>query len=102
LLNPATVQFGQQPVGITSTVQTVDVVNVGGAPLTVTSVAISGPDPGDFTELDSCAAASMGATGGCTISIWFTPLTTGTRSATLVITDNAPGSPHTVPLSGQG
>jgi hypothetical protein len=40
--------------------------------------------------------------GNCTINVTFTPSTGGPRSATLTISDNAPGSPHTVPLSGTG
>jgi hypothetical protein len=94
--------FGRQRVGTTSAVHVVYVVNVGGAPLTVTTVAITGLDPGDFAESDRCTDANIGMMGECSISVRFTPLTTGTRSATLVIVDNAPGSPQTVPLSGQG
>jgi hypothetical protein len=102
LLNPAAVDFGQQRISTTSAVHPVYVVNIGDTPLTVTMVDITGPDPGDFAASDSCTDASIGMTGGCIISVRFTPLTTGTRNATLVIVDNAPGSPQTVPLSGQG
>jgi hypothetical protein len=102
LLNPEAMHFGRQRVGTTSAVHVVYVVNVGGAPLTVTTVAITGLDPGDFAESDRCTDANIGMTGGCAIRVRFTPLTTGTRSATLIIVDNAPGSPQTVPLSGQG
>ena len=95
--------FGEQRVSTTSVVQGVyvDVVNVGGAPLTITSIAITGADQGDFAEIDSCAG-SIGVMGRCVISVTFTPLTTGRRSATLVIADNAPGSPQTIPLTGHG
>jgi hypothetical protein len=102
LLNPGAMHFGRQRVGTTSAVHVVYVVNVGGAHLMVTTVAITGLDPGDFAESDRCTDASIGMMGGCAISVRFTPLTTGTRNATLVIVDNAPGSPQTVPLSGQG
>ena len=36
------------------------------------------------------------------MSIVFKPTTTGTRSATLIVTDNAAGSPQTVPITGTG
>ncbi len=36
------------------------------------------------------------------MSITFTPTTSGTRTATLSVTDNAPGSPQTAPLTGTG
>jgi hypothetical protein len=94
--------FGRQRVGTTSAVHVVYVVNIGGAPITVTTVAITGLDRRDFAESDRCTDANIGMTGGCAISVSFTPHTTGTRSATLVIVDDAPGSPQTVPLSGQG
>ncbi|MCI0660390.1 MAG: choice-of-anchor D domain-containing protein [Acidobacteria bacterium] len=38
----------------------------------------------------------------CSIAISFIPMTTGRVSATLVITSNAPDSPHRVALSGNG
>jgi hypothetical protein len=98
------VDFGEERASTTSVVQAVyvDVVNVGGAPLTITSIAVTGTDQGDFAENDSCAGTSVGVTGRCVIDVRFTPLTTGMRSATLVITDNAPGSPQTIQLTGHG
>ena len=39
---------------------------------------------------------------GCVVRVAFTPSAAGARSASLRITDNAPGSPHTVPLTGTG
>jgi hypothetical protein len=97
------VDFGEQPVSTTSVVQAVyiDVVNVGGAPLTITGIAITGADQGDFAESDSCAG-SIGVMDRCVISVRFTPLTTGRRRANMLIIDNAPGSPQTVPLIGYG
>jgi hypothetical protein len=38
----------------------------------------------------------------CTIAITFTPAAVGTSVGALTITDNSPGSPHSVPLSGKG
>src|SRR5260370_41967655 len=36
------------------------------------------------------------------MSITFSPTATGTRTAALTVTDNAPGSPQTAPLTGTG
>jgi hypothetical protein len=44
----------------------------------------------------------LAANATCTISATFTPSATGSRSATVTITDDAPGSPHALPLSGTG
>src|SRR5208282_4506908 len=38
----------------------------------------------------------------CTISVFFDPSSSGTQTGTLTITDNAPGSPQTIQLSGAG
>src|SRR4029077_15403924 len=46
--------------------------------------------------------SSLAPSGSCTISVVFTPSATGTRTATVVISDNAPGSPHTIALAGTG
>src|SRR5437899_2331883 len=42
---------------------------------------------------------SVAARASCTISVTFTPQAAGTRSASLVIADNATGSPHSAALS---
>jgi hypothetical protein len=42
------------------------------------------------------------ATQSCTISITFTPTAAGAAIGTLTITDSAPDSPQSVPLSGTG
>jgi hypothetical protein len=38
----------------------------------------------------------------CTLSVTFTPTATGARTGTITVTDNANGSPRTVPLTGTG
>jgi len=89
--------FSNQGIGITSAPQTVTLTNIGNAPLTISSVAVSG----DFAETNTCGA-SVAAGANCEISVTFTPTATGTRSGTLTITDDAAGSPHVVPLLGGG
>jgi fibronectin type 3 domain-containing protein len=44
----------------------------------------------------------VAAGGACTIAILFTPSASGTRGASLTITDNASGSPQSASLSGAG
>jgi len=89
--------FSNQGIGITSAPQTVTLTNTGNAPLTISSVAVSG----DFAETNTCGA-SVAAGANCEISVTFTPTATGTRTGTLTITDDAAGSPHVVPLLGGG
>jgi hypothetical protein len=47
-----------------------------------------------------CSVNSAGS--GCAISVVFTPTASGNRTSALTIVDTAPGSPHTVNLSGTG
>src|SRR5208337_760057 len=100
-LSPTSLSFGSQPVA-TSTTQTVTLGNGGGAALSITGLAISGADAGDFAEIADTCGSSLAAGGTCTIGVTFTPSTAGQRTATLSITDNASGSPQAVSLSGTG
>lgn len=104
--SPATVSFGIQPVAVTSSPQTLTITNTGSSTLTFTTNAtIGGTNASDFVVSPSstCAnGANVGANGTCTIVITFTPAAIGTRSATVSISDNAAGSPHSAALSGTG
>ena len=46
--------------------------------------------------------ATLGAGSNCAVSIKFTPALIGSKSAAISFTDDAPGSPQTVPLAGIG
>jgi uncharacterized repeat protein (TIGR03803 family) len=100
-LTPTSLSFGSVKVGTTSAAKTVTLKNVGTTAITITSIRISGTDPGDYGETETCGS-SLAASASCTISVSFKPTTTGTRSATLKVTDNAAGSPQQVSLSGTG
>ncbi len=61
--------------------------------------------PAVFAQTNGCPiwpTAGLLAGASWTISVTFTPTTTGKQTGTLVITDNANHSPQTVPLSGTG
>ncbi|MTA16514.1 MAG: choice-of-anchor D domain-containing protein, partial [Actinobacteria bacterium] len=91
--------------GSTSATQTETITNTGTADLTfgASAVAISGTNSSDFAIVaDSCSSQSIVPTGYCTVTYTFTPTATGSRTANLVFTDNATGSPHTVVLTGTG
>lgn len=100
-LSTSNLSFGSQPLDVTSPPQNVTLTNTGDSPMSVTGIAVGGPDPGDFAQSNDCGTSvAMGAS--CTFSITFTPLASGSRSATLNITDNAGGSPQHVSLTGTG
>jgi beta-propeller repeat-containing protein/HYDIN/CFA65/VesB family protein/ASPM-SPD-2-Hydin domain-containing protein len=98
---PSSLKFPNQTVGTTSQSQTVTVSNTGAAPLTVTSVAVTGTNGADFAAASNCNAP-VAPSANCTISVTFTPTGSGNRSGTLSIADNTSGSPQTVSLTGKG
>jgi pimeloyl-ACP methyl ester carboxylesterase len=103
---PSTLSFGSVNVGTSGSPQTLTLSNTGSTPLTISSITIAGTNNGDFavaaTGTTCSTSAAVAAGGSCTINVTFTPTATGTRNGILTITDNAPGSPHTVSLSGVG
>jgi hypothetical protein len=100
-LSPSSLTFTSQAVGTTSAVQTITLMNTGNSALTLTSLALTGTNPGDFAQTNNCGA-SVAAAANCTISVTFTPSQAGSRTASVSISDNASGSPQTASLSGTG
>jgi hypothetical protein len=101
-LNPGSLTFAGQTVGTTSPAQQVTLTNSGTADLHISTVGLTGADPGDFAESDGCAGTTVAAGSSCAVSVTFKPQATGTRTATVSIADDAQGSPQTVALSGNG
>ena len=92
-----------QLVGTQSTPQQVTLTNTGTAPLTISSITASG----DFAYAPGSppcpiSPSTLAAGANCQISVTFTPTTTGMRSGTLTVTDNATPSTLAIPLTGTG
>jgi centrosomal CEP192-like protein len=100
-LSPSSLTFGSQTVETTSPAQTVTLSNTGTATLSISRIAITGTNSGDFGESNNCGT-SVAAGAQCTINVTFTPTAAGTRTATLSVSDNASASPQTVSLTGTG
>jgi hypothetical protein len=96
-LSPSSVTFGAQAIGTTSGVLTAALRNTGASPLAISGVAVEG----EFGLSHDCGA-SLAAGATCTISLTFTPQAIGTRIGRVIVTDDAPGSPHVLPVSGTG
>ena len=86
-------------VGLTSQ-KTVTVTNSGAIALVVSLVAISGINTSRFSVLPT--SASIGVGSSQIFIVTFAPDSAGTKSASLVFTHNATGSPSSVVLSGVG
>lgn len=95
-LSRASIDAGTLAVGATGTVQDITLSNTGVSPLGITSIHAS---TGDYAVTYSCPA-SIPAGGLCVIGVAFRPTTTGTRTASLDITDSL--GTHSVPLTGVG
>ena len=75
-------------------------VNDGAAPVNISSVVIS-PADGTFTQTNNCPA-TLAAHQSCTVQVVFTPPDVGPFNETVLVTDNAKNSPHSLPLTGVG
>src|SRR5207249_2851781 len=100
-LSPTALTFGSQNVGTISAAQPVTLPNPGSTALSITDIAVTGTNSGDFTQTNTCGT-SVAAASSCTINVTFKPTATGTRTATLTVTDSATNSPQTASLTGSG
>lgn len=103
ILSPSSVNFGSQTVGTTSAAETVRLTNAGSTVLSIATIGLSGADPSDFAQVNTCpmAPATLSPRATCTISVTFTPSASGSRVATLSVSE-ADGSTETVSLKGTG
>ena len=98
---PTSLTYGAQAIGTTSAAQSLTVANTGTASLFINSAAV--PNTLDFTVVsDGCSGLTLAPGTSCSMSMTFSPTASGTRSAALTVTDNAPGSPQTAPITGTG
>jgi hypothetical protein len=96
-ISPSSLTFGTQLIGTTSASQTVTITNTGTATLVLTRIATTG----DFLKTNQCPT-SLAVGASCQVLVSFSPRGKGVRSGTLSVTDNAPGSPQSIPLTGTG
>jgi len=98
----ATVTFASTAVGASAGAQAVTVTNTGNATINLTTVLLTGSNPGDFSMSGSCVGiTSIAANATCSLSVNFTPTTIGARAATINFQDST-GTPHLLSLTGTG
>ncbi len=98
-ISPSSITFANQAVGTTSPPQSAMVTNTGNATLTISSLGITGTGSNDFGQTNNCGR-TLAAGAACQIMVTFTPLSQGSFNAAVSISDNLPGSPQLIPLSG--
>ena len=101
-ISPSSVDFGQVLVGSLA-VKTVTVTNTGTTSIRISNVAINKPgfsDNNNFFTLPLCPS-TLAAKKTCTVLVTFIPFNnqSGPASASLVVTDNAAGSPQKAALT---
>jgi hypothetical protein len=103
-LSAGSLVFSGQLVGTPSSAQTITLTNFGGAELAITSIGVAGANSGDFAATHNCplSPTTLAAGAGCEVNVTFTPSAVGMRSASLSVSSDAAGSPHTAALSGTG
>jgi hypothetical protein len=94
---PASIDFGQVVLNATVT-QTLELSNGGTANYTLGSATMSS---GPFS-VQAATCSAVPPQSACPLQVRFAPTTAGAASATLTITDNVPGSPHIIPVTGTG
>ena len=100
--SPATLDFGSQDVGTTTT-DLVTIDNSGALDATAVDVSLTGSEASEFSFVSSCDA-TIAAGGQCTVEVNFQPTMGGTASAELEIGYQSDGTAKTlsVALSGEG
>src|SRR5437762_5617995 len=103
-LSPISLAFGNHQVPTSFPTRRSSDLNSSSAPLTINSISLTGSNTGDFNQTNNCplSPSTLAVNGTCTLTVTFTPTTTGARSAAVSVTDNAAGSPQTVSLTGTG
>jgi 6-phosphogluconolactonase (cycloisomerase 2 family) len=88
-------------VGSTGASQPFTLTSSGTGTLHFSTIALAGPNPGDFTQTNTCGP-TLAVNANCVISVTFKPQTVGTRTANVTIVDDAANSPQTITLTGTG
>src|SRR5262249_31988857 len=82
-VSPTTLTYAAQATGTTSAPQTVTATNTGNASLTISSTALGGANAADYLKAtDGCSGVTLAAGGSCSVSVAFSPVVAGTRTAT--------------------
>nr|HEV7952599.1 choice-of-anchor D domain-containing protein [Candidatus Acidoferrales bacterium] len=98
-LVPGSFTFPPAMIGGATTSQGFTLTNSGTGTVHISSIAPAGPNPGDFSQTNTCGA-TVAVSANCVITVTFKPQAVGTRTANVTIVDDAPSSPQTIGLSG--
>jgi hypothetical protein len=104
LFDAPSLSFSATPVGTSTTAQDVSVMNIGSAPLTISSIttpagfSLGGAD----TTCSSSGSDTLNPGADCVLGIEFAPQSSGTITGNMVVTDNSTPTTQTIALTGAG
>jgi 6-phosphogluconolactonase (cycloisomerase 2 family) len=98
-LTPRSLAFGNLPINTLSAAQSVTVTNTSANAVAITSIALRGTAPGQFSFTSDCGK-SLAAYRTCTLEAIFSPTTKGAKTAFLDV--NGGGGARSVKLTGTG
>lgn len=103
--SPASISFGNQPVGSSGAPSAVLIRNTGNSPITVSGFSASGAQATEFSiTADHCSGQPLAANDSCSVSFVFSPTAAGSRSAVETVLSSPAQSNglSTISLSGNG
>ena len=83
----------------TSAAQTITVSNTGQAAMSISGITLGGTNANQYAMTSACGT-TLAAGANCTLSVTFTPTTTGTKAGSIAVNVAAPATSATVTLSG--
>jgi hypothetical protein len=96
-ISPASLNFGSQGADTTSPPQTITIGNQSSVSFNIARIEVNG----SFSQTSDCGA-SLAIGAHCTVTVTFSPTSTGPQSGAVTITDSTRISPLAIPLSGIG
>ena len=97
-LSTTSIYFGTKVVGTSSAASPVTLSNTGSVPVSISSIQTTATD---YQQTNTCGT-SLNAGSSCVVNVVFQPTTFNARPGSLLITDNAAGSPQSVSFTGTG
>jgi len=100
-LTPAFINFGEQPLDLSTPPEMITIMNIGIGDLMLKLLELTGPHRDDYMILaDGCSGAVLATDETCQVELDFAPQAAGIRKAALTVLSNDPGGPHAVELLG--
>jgi len=91
--SPASLDFGSINLG-SSSIKTVTLSSTGNVDLVIGTIILSGTNQGEFSiQNDSCSGRTIVPSRNCTLDVFFSPASLGTRSASLSVSSNGIDTP---------